>query len=383
MKKRVFIGKVILKDKILQKGMVEIEEGKISYVGRRKKVDKDSEVFYLEDFYISPGFIDIHIHGAYGRDFLNSSFKDMEEISYFLASKGVTSCLPTLATSSLPEMKKAISEIESYISSNVMKGTKFIGIHLEGPFLNPNYKGAQKEDAILKPDLNILNELLSSHVRLITLAPELEGALELISYLSKKGVIISAGHTSALSQDMEKAINLGLSHITHLFNGMRPLHHREPGIIGVALVDDRLSVEIIADGYHLSNYILKLVTRIKPRDKVVLITDAIMAAGLSDGEYSLAGQKVLVKDGKATLESGSLAGSTLTMNRAIKNMVEKEIVSLVDAIYMASLSPAKVIGIDGRKGSLEASKDADLTVLDESFNVKLTMVEGHIIYNAL
>lgn len=374
-----FYGNIILKDKIIKDGILIIEGGKIDFVGEKNKINIDHIDYDFKEDYISPGFIDIHIHGSIGKDFLDCEYDDIETLSLFLAQNGVTSFLPTIVTAPLEDMKKAIEKIELYIQNQKI-GAKVLGIHIEGPFLNPKYKGAQREDCIIKPDLDILRYLLSSNLKIMTLAPELEGAFELIKYLVKNNVIVSAGHTDATLDITKKAKELGLSNITHLFNGMRPLHHREPGIVGTALIEDELSVELIADGFHLADTILKLVYKTKPKDKIILVTDAMMAAGLNDGEYSLAGQKVLVKDGKATLESGSLAGSTLRMNKAVKNFKEKVGVKLEDAVYIASYSPAKLLGVENKKGSLEVGKDADIIIFDKDLNIKMTIVEGKIVY---
>lgn len=374
-----FYGNIILKDKIIKDGILIIEGGKIDFVGEKNKINIDHIDYDFKEDYISPGFIDIHIHGSIGKDFLDCEYDDIETLSLFLAQNGVTSFLPTIVTAPLEDMKKAIEKIELYIQNQKI-GAKVLGIHIEGPFLNPKYKGAQREDCIIKPDLDILRYLLSSNLKIMTLAPELEGTFELIKYLVKNNVIVSAGHTDATLDITKKAKELGLSNITHLFNGMRPLHHREPGIVGTALIEDELSVELIADGFHLADTILKLVYKTKPKDKIILVTDAMMAAGLNDGEYSLAGQKVLVKDGKATLESGSLAGSTLRMNKAVKNFKEKVGVKLEDAVYIASYSPAKLLGVENKKGSLEVGKDADIIIFDKDLNIKMTIVEGKIVY---
>jgi N-acetylglucosamine-6-phosphate deacetylase len=332
--------------------------------------------------FISPGFIDIHIHGAYGRDIIEGEESAIETISSFIASKGTTGFLPTILTAPLEDMINSLYSIEKYIKNKEkeIKGAKILGINIEGPFLNKKYKGAQREDCILLPNFEILKKLTTNNVKLMTLAPEVEGCCEIIKYLNNMGIKISAGHTDAMSSDMEKAISLGLSHITHLFNGMRPLHHREPGIIGVALINNNISVEIIADGIHLSPYILKLVGMIKPKEKIILITDSMMATGLSDGEYKLAEQRVFVKDGKATLSDGTIAGSTLTLNMAVKNMVEKGGFKIEDAVFMASYSPSLLLGLEDRKGSLEIGKDADITIFDDNFNVKMTIVEGKVVF---
>lgn len=379
MDRLIISGNIILKDKIIENGILIIEGKKISFIGEKSKTNIVHIDYDNNENYISPGFIDIHIHGSIGKDFLDCEYEDIEKISLFLAQNGVTGYLPTIVTAPLESMRFAVEKMEKYIQ-NQKTGAKILGIHLEGPFLNPKYKGAQREDCIIKPNLDTLKYLLSPNLKIMTIAPEVEGAFEIIEFLKKNNIIVSAGHTDANLDETKKAIETGVSHITHLFNGMRPLHHREPGIIGAALTEDELSVELIADGFHLGDIILKLVYKTKPKDKIILVTDAMMAAGLSDGEYSLAGQKVIVKNGKATLESGSLAGSTLSMIKAVLNFKEKVGVKLEDAVFMASYSPAKLLGLENKKGSLEIGKDADITIFDKDFNIKMTIVEGKVVY---
>lgn len=311
---------------------------------------------------------------------MDCEYEEIEKIAIFLASKGVVGFLPTIVTAPIKDMREAVKKLEKYIR-NQKNGGKALGIHLEGPFLNSKYKGAQPEEYIIKPDINILEKLYSPYLRVMTIAPEIDDEFKVIKYLKERNVIVSAGHTDASYDLMRDAALNGVSHITHLFNGMRPLHHREPGIVGYALVNDHVSVEVIADGYHLSDVILKMVVKLKPRYKVLLITDAIMATGLEDGEYRLSNQRVIVKNGRAVLESGSLAGSTLTMDKAIRNIIQMAGVNIIDAVYMASYSPARLLGLENRKGSIEVGKDADITVFDEGFNIKMTMVEGKKVFS--
>ncbi|MEN2983899.1 MAG: N-acetylglucosamine-6-phosphate deacetylase [Dictyoglomaceae bacterium] len=382
MEKTLILGKIITPNRIIEEGAIGIEGSKIIYVGEDRNLKDFEEIYNFKDFFISPGFIDIHIHGAFGRDVIEGEESALEIISKFIASKGTTGFLPTVLTAPLEDMEKAINAIENYIKKQESKieGAKILGINLEGPFLNKKYKGAQREDSIIPPDINILKRLLREKVKLVTIAPEVEGSFEIINYLRERGIIISAGHTDAKTSDMEKAISLGLSHITHIFNGMRPLHHREAGVLGIALVINSLSLEVIADGIHLSPYILKLLIKIKPKEKLILVTDSMMATGLTDGEYQLAGQKVTVNNGKATLYDGTIAGSTLTLNIAVKNMMEMGGINLEDAVFMASYSPALLLGIENRKGSLDVGKDADIVIFDNNFQIRMTIVEGEIVF---
>jgi len=376
----LIFGDVITPEGIIFNGFVGIKEGKIYYIGKKKDQLEYENFFDFKNHFISPGFIDIHIHGAYGKDFIDGTKEAINTITNFTSQTGVTGILPTILTAPIEVMTNAIKSIEDIMETEEYIGSKILGINLEGPFLNVKYKGAQREDCILKPNLETLKKLISKHTKIMTLAPEIDGNLEIIQYLNKNNIKISVGHSDATTEELIKAISLGLSHVTHLFNGMRPLHHREPGIIGLALINDEISVELIADGFHLSPYILNLVYKIKPKDKIILITDSMMATGLSDGKYLLAGQEVVVENGKATLASGTLAGSTLTLNRAVKNMVEKVGVKIEDAVYMASYSPALLLGLQNKKGSIELGKDADITVFDRNFQVKMTIVEGKIVY---
>ncbi len=385
MEKTLILGKVITPNKIIEGGAIGIEGNKILYVGENKNLRDFKKVLDFKEYFISPGFIDIHIHGAFGKDIIDGEESALDTISSFIVKNGTTGFLPTVLTAPLEDMEKAIRVIENFISKQErgINGAKILGINLEGPFLNKKYKGAQREDCIIPPNIEVLKRLLTKNVKLVTLAPEIEGNIEIINYLKEKGIKISAGHTDATTYDIEKAISLGLSHVTHIFNGMRPLHHREVGIIGVALVKNEISIEAIADGIHLSSYILKLLAKVKPKEKIILITDSIMATGLPNGEYRLAGQRVIVNKGKATLSDGTIAGSTLTLNIAVKNMMEMGGVKLEDAIFMASYSPAMLLGIENKKGSLEVGKDADIVIFDNNFQIKMTIVEGKVVFENL
>jgi len=254
---------------------------------------------------------------------------------------------------------------------------------MEGPYINPEKKGAQKEIDIREPSIEEFSEFNKASgnlIRLITIAPEMPGAIELIKYLHKQGIIASVGHANATYVQTQAGIQAGLSHVTHTFNAMRGLHHREPGVIGAALTSPELTVEIIADGIHIHPIVLKILTKIKEGEKIVLMTDAMRAAGLKEGTYDLGGQEVIVAKGQARLKDGTLAGSVLTMDKAVKNMVNKVGIQLSKAIQMASFNPAKSIGVDDKKGSLEPGKDADIVILNKNLEAELTMVAGKIVY---
>jgi N-acetylglucosamine-6-phosphate deacetylase len=258
-----------------------------------------------------------------------------------------------------------------------------LGIHLEGPFIAEAHKGAQPKEYVASPDARVFdeyNEASGNSIKIVTLAPEVEGACELISHLAEKGIVASIGHTGAKCADIEKALACGASNVTHTYNAQSALHHREIGTVGSAMLFDGLSCEIIADTIHVSVPAIKLMAKCKPHDKLVLITDAMRAKGLADGESELGGQKVFVKNGEARLADGTLAGSVLRMNRAVENMVKKVGLTLADACDLASANPAKVLGIYEETGSIREGKRADFTVLDGDFNVLYTVCGGKIIY---
>ena len=252
---------------------------------------------------------------------------------------------------------------------------------LEGPFISEKKAGAQPVESIMKPDLQLFlqwQEIALDSIKLVTIAPELEGSLEVIRYLSQHGVIASIGHSDATYEEVVKGIEAGASHATHLFNGMRGLHHREPGVVGAALLHDEVSVELIVDGIHVRPELVKLTYRQKGREKIILITDAMRAKCLEDGMYELGGQKVTVQNGRATLQDGTLAGSVLKMMDAVRNTMKFTGCSIEDVLYMTSVNPAKKLHMFDRKGSLVRGKDADIVVLDEKLEVFMTFLSRSI-----
>ena len=358
-------------------------EGKICNLqpsGELHEKDFD-EIIDAEKNYLAPGFIDIHTHAISGYDTMDSSLEALDAMASFYLLNGVTGFLSTTMTSAAEDIERAIKNVASYISlqrgkSQVLDRTgsraQLLGIYLEGPYFSPSKKGAQSAEYLKNPDLDELKkfiELSKGTIKVVALAPELPGALEAISFLRNLGIIVSAGHTDATFDAAVNAFDYGVTQVTHIFNGMRAFAHREPGISGAALVDERVYCEMICDGIHLHPAAMKLVLKAKGKDKILLISDSMMAAGLSDGEYTLGGQKVIVKGPEARLADGTLAGSTLTLNKAIYNMVHMVGVSLPDAVRMATLNPARAIGLDRTKGSIEIGKDADLVLFDQNLNI--------------
>jgi N-acetylglucosamine-6-phosphate deacetylase len=333
------------------------------------------EVIDASDQIVAPGLIDLHTHGIAGMQGVDGNPEDYARMSEHYARHGVTSFLATICGS-----QEAIEAGIRAVLESKVEGAEIIGIHMEGPFINPARKGAFALETIVQPDINLLEHYLHAAqgaIRLITLAPELEHALDLVRYARQAGVVCSAGHTQATWDQMMAAIEAGVSHVTHTYNGMAPLNHRDPGILGAALVDDRLTVEIIADGIHVHPMALKLLLRCKPAGRVVVISDSIGAAGLPDGIYTFEGLEVTIADHSARLKDGTLAGSVTTLEKELVNLVRLVGLPLDHALRIASLNPATEVGIQGRKGQLAAGMDADLICLDrESLALQWTMARG-------
>ncbi|MDD4693412.1 MAG: N-acetylglucosamine-6-phosphate deacetylase, partial [Firmicutes bacterium] len=301
------------------------------------------------------------------------------------AKHGTTAMCPASVAASSDELTVVAKGFKEAVAKGT-DGAKILGWHVEGPYMNLDTLGAHKAEYVRAASVAEMKQLYEDsgrNIRVVTLAPEVEGALDVIRYLNSIGVIATMGHSTATVEEFDRGVAAGAKHTTHLFNAMRKFHHREPGIIGAALVDDRVSSEVIADGIHVHPTALKLFYKCKGPDKAILVTDSIESVDLPDGQYKLGSLKVFVENGSARLEDGTLAGSTLTMDKAVKNIINLAGASLEDASRMASLNPAKLLRIDYRKGSIALSKDADLVAIDDDFNVKLTIVEGKIVYNNL
>lgn len=373
---------------------VEIKTGTVVIQGRQiveakpaalNDFPSSARVLNLRGLTAVPGFVDMHIHGALGADTLDATPEAISTIARFLAKNGTTSFLPTTVSAGWEQLGKVASAAVEAKKSNTL-GAEILGLHLEGPFLNPEKRGAQNPAAIQGVDLNAVAALLHRFpglVRVVTLAPELPGALDCIKYVTGQGVTAAAGHTSADFATMNAAFEAGLTHGVHLFNGMGPLHHREPGAVGAILTRPGVTCEVIADGHHLHPATVWLTASLKAPDDLVLVTDAMRAAGLADGQYDLGGLTVRVKDGVAKLPTGSLAGSTLTLVKAVKNAAAFTGFPLQKVVQWATVNPARVLGVSAKKGEIAAGKDADITVLDQDFNVVLTMVRGTIVWDSL
>ena len=336
------------------------------------------------DAIVLPGFIDEHIHGAGGADTMDGTSSALKTMADALAAEGTTSFLATTMTQSEQNILRALGAVKTYRNGKRTSGARLLGVHLEGPFIAEAHKGAQPAEYIAKPNADILeryNSASGNCIKIVTLAPEVGGAAELIAYMKERGIVASVGHTSAKFADIARAVESGATHVTHTFNAQSALHHREIGTVGAALLLDDLTCELIADGIHVSVPAMQLLLKSKG-ERVILITDAIRAKGLGDGESELGGQKVFVKDGQARLADGTLAGSVLRMNVAIKNIVEKADAPLGLAVKYATENPARDLGVFEDMGSIAVGKRADFAVLDSRFNVLLTVRDGEIIYRA-
>lgn len=367
---------IILEDKVLENYYMEVKNGKI------KSFSKDEPEEY-EDLgeIIAPGLVDTHIHGYHGEDIMNAKKGALEIISKGLLETGVTSFLPTTLTDSTEKLDEACRVVgEEYKD---VSGAKVRGIFLEGPFFTEKYKGAQNEKYMSDPDIEKLKkwkDLSDGLVNKIAIAPEREGVADFIHKANAMGVAVALGHSDASYEDAMAAVDEGANIFVHTYNGMSGLHHRNPGMVGAAMNSDAIS-ELICDGHHVNPASANILMNAKGRDKIALITDCMSAGGMADGDYKLGEFDVIVANGTARLkEGGNLAGSILKLKDAVKNVVDWEIADVFEAIQMASLVPAKSVGIDDVCGKLKIGYDADFIVLDQSLDLKSNYLNGEKVF---
>lgn len=374
-------GKIVLKDRLAE-GSALLFDDKIRGVVSAAELPADAERIDAAGGYVIPGLIDMHIHGYLGEDASDGSFDGVRTMAEGVAKNGVTGFLPTTMTVSYDELRAAFAQIRRAMDESTRdgwQGAQILGVNAEGPFINPAKKGAQAGEHIRTGDPDFLKEYLDI-IRVFTIAPEMAGNMDCIREMAGR-TLISMGHTAATYDQAAAAIEAGVRHVTHLFNAQTPLMHRDPGVVGAALTDDRVSCELIADTFHVNRHIFPLVARAKG-DKLVLITDCTRAGGLADGEYTLGGQPIFVKGIECRLANGTIAGSVLKLNEAVRNLLENTDLPVWAAVNAASLNPARRIGVDERKGSLENGKDADIVICDENFGVRRTLLGGRTIYQA-
>lgn len=376
--KAIINGKLVTLNGVIENKVLVFNET-IQHI--QTEVPIDCEVIDAKGMYIAPGLIDVHVHGSCGADTMDQTTEAIKLMSAGIAKNGVTSFLPTTMTMSPKDIYGALNVIRECMEQS-LNGAKVLGAHMEGPFINRIYKGAQPEQYVIKPSYEFIKDY-TDVIRLISYAPEMDEDYSFTKEVKEKtDITLSIGHTNATYDQTKEAFSLGCSHVTHLFNAMTPLNHREPGVVGASLTSD-VFTELIADTIHVNKQLFQFVLDNKGKEKIVLITDSMRAGCMKDGQYDLGGQPVVVKDGVARLESGNLAGSVLTLNKAIYNFLQNTNATIAEVIHMASLNPATSIGVSDRKGSLEIGKDADIAIFDEEMNCYLSIVEGREVYNQL
>ncbi len=379
--------KIYTQEAVYEKGYLKIEGEVISEFGDMNELTK-KEGYHAFSIptgcMMIPGMIDLHIHGVNGADTMDATVDAIDTMTETLPAEGTTSFLATTITEKKESIERALKNVSHYMRHHNQAGrAEVLGVHLEGPFINREKAGAQPVNDIVKPDIELFKSwqiLADNQIKLVTLAPEEDERYALIQYLKETGVIASAGHTNATYKQMLKAIDSGLGHVTHLYNQMSGLHHREPGVVGAAFLREELMVELIADGIHVTADIVDLTFQQLSENRLILITDSMRAKCLENGEYELGGQKVIVKDGKALLDEHTLAGSVLKMIDAFKNLQQYSHCSVQQAIKVTAVNPAKQLGIFDQKGSIALGKDADIVILTQEFEVFLTLCKGKIAY---
>ncbi|UFT98564.1 N-acetylglucosamine-6-phosphate deacetylase [Radiobacillus kanasensis] len=375
---------IYIETKIIERGSIIIRDGKIKQILTEGASPSDSVDTIVDGKgrNLIPGFIDGHIHGANGADVMDATEEALDTMAQVLPAEGTTSFLATTMTQSRANIDQALENIGMY--ANKPGYAEVIGVHLEGPFINIEKSGAQPVNHILKPNIEQFAEwqrLSGDKIKTITLAPECDEDHALIHYLAEKGVNISAGHTSAGFQEMQKAVEHGVSQVTHLANAMTGLHHRDVGVVGAAFLLEELRAELIADGIHISPEMIDIFYRNIGKERLMIITDALRAKCLQPGTYDLGGQSVTVTDQQATLENGTLAGSILKLRDGAKNVMRYTGAALQDVIEMTSVNPAKQIDVFDRKGSIEIGKDADVLLVDDELNIYRTYCRGVLSYS--
>lgn len=374
--KAICNGRFILPQEI-REGQALLFQEKILGFCSPDRIPPEAERIDVQGAYVSPGFLNLHIHGCGGKDVMDGTQEALRTMSRLLPSTGVTGWLPTTMTASGEAITRALTAIRE--ARGTVDGAEILGANLEGPFISEKYKGAQKACHIQKAHWG-LTAPFADLIRILTLAPETLEDTDFISRCCQAGIIVSLGHSDATFEAAAQAVAAGASHITHLFNAMSPLHHRKPGLVGAALTLP-VTCELIADGIHIHPAALELAVRAKGLDRVVLITDSMRACLLGEGKSELGGQTVYVKDGRATLADGTLAGSILTMERAVRNIWKWAHLPLPQAVQLATANPARELGLTDR-GTLEPGKRADLTVFDEDFRILGTYVKGCCVFRA-
>lgn len=366
-----------------ERGWLRWHGSEIVSMGPGNALDDDEvDIIDASGLALLPGFIDIHVHGGMGFDAMDANPSGLQTVAKFYAEHGVTAFLATTWTDTPDRISNALRTVAASKGQQA-DGATLVGAHLEGPYLNPQKCGAQNLNLIRRADPEeVMDWLEMGVIRLLSLAPEYEENLWLIEECVRRGVTVSIAHSAANYEQVIRATQLGLRHATHTFNAMSELHHRNPGAVGAVLTSSEVRCELIADNIHVHPAMMKLLLLAKGAHGVILITDAIRGTGMPDGEYPVDERAMIVKNGVARLADGTLAGSTITMEKALANFVKATGQSLAEVWRVSSLNAAQAIGLDDRKGSLDVQKDADLVLLDDQMNVQMTVVEGRIVFRA-
>ena len=381
--KAIINGKIVLPH-VVETGKALLFDQTIdSVTDTASALARADEVIDAKGAYVCPGLVDVHIHGYLGEDISDGKEEGLRTIADGLVKNGVTAFLPTTMTVPWDELETAFAiarKLKKESEGGDWQGAQILGVHAEGPFINKNKKGAQAESAILKPDAEKVLPY-QDIIKLITVAPEVEGGMELVRALRQKtDIVLSIGHTEANYEQAVSAMHAGVTHVTHTFNAMTALNHRNPGVVGAALTED-VYCELIADTFHVHPGLFGLMVQAKG-DHLVLITDCVRAGGMPDGEYTLGGQPIFLKGIECRMTDGTIAGSVLKLNRAVKNLRDHASLAMQDAVRMASLNPAASIGVADRKGSLDAGKDADIMLMNDDCEVQMTFLRGKKVYTA-
>lgn len=383
MKLAIHCGTVLTPEQEIPDCTVLIEDERIAAVGREIDVPSAARRVEARDRICVPGFIDIHVHGGAGHDAMEAGAAALEALGRMLAGHGATSYYPTTLTASVEAMIGAVRPLGEYVNRGKTPPSSDLqaqplGIHMEGPFLNPKRPGVHPPDRILPPQAELFDTFCDASggsLRLMTMATEVEGGEDVARHAFQRGVRIGLGHTDATFEEAERAAELGVRHVVHMFNAMRPFSHRDPGVVAAAMIDDSISTELIADGVHVAQPVIRMLLRAKGPAGILLVTDGLAATGMPEGTYMLAGMEIIVKGGEARNRAGVLAGSVLTLDRAVRNMVKFTGLALKDVVRMATLNQAQLMGLE-RKGRIEAGADADLVLLTAGLEVAAVCARG-------
>ena len=376
--KGIINGRIITEQAILTKHVLLFDDKIVGIIPEKQVSQYElSETIDAMGRFVSPGFIDVHVHGCSGFDTMDEAKEALNVISDSVLKTGVTSFLPTSMTMEFSKIDQCMERIRQGMKQS--SGAQILGCHMEGPFINEVNKGAQDKRHIVAPEFERMKPHLDV-IKIVTIAPEVAADDSFIRSCAQAGVVVSIGHSSATYEQGLAAIDAGASHMTHTFNALPPLNHRKPGAIVAAMEKENVICELIVDNIHVHPAMQRLLLKMKGVDKMILITDAIRACMLCDGEYDLGGQMVTVGNGEARLAGGALAGSVLFMNQAVKNFMENTGLDVIDAVKLVTANPARQLGVFGKKGSLTVGKDADIVIFDDGVEIFATIVRGKVLY---